>query len=480
MKNKKSNTNTYLFFSCLLLFLIANSIQLKAQDPLVITEDGNVGIGTDIPNRNLTIYGEDRAYLNTKTKTGYEFLMGIDAGGGIISTMSNHDLQLRAGGNSVKMIIKSSGKIGIGIRDPGVYKLNVNGSVKALLLNVETQVNAASATFTDNAQINNAVIGDVGYGPDYAGFVHENVEGRNQYALLQKRDGLYTLINKKLGDGWIGFRINNSDKMVVHNNGNVGIGDTNPTQGRLVVKGGPKYVLDIYKPAIEMQVALKQGTRENLNAQFERTYSAYFGQSILYKSAHEHSDARIKINQGISDGFKDLNILKNIEITNYQLKDRIANGNRVHKKVIAQQVKQFYPQAVTLSTNEIPDIYQFVTIENGWVDLATDLKLGEKVQLIFGSDRELFEVLEVSPNGFKIKTDRNGDAFVYGRQVNDFHNVDYDAIAMLNVSATQELIRRIEQLEKEKAKLQTQNKSLSSEVTNILERLQKIETSLQQ
>ncbi len=28
--------------------------------------------------------------------------------------------------------------------------------------------------------------------------------------------------------------------------------------------------------------------------------------------------------------------------------------------------------------------------------------------------------------------------FVYGREVNDFHTVDYEALSMLNVSATQE------------------------------------------
>ena len=33
--------------------------------------------------------------------------------------------------------------------------------------------------------------------------------------------------------------------------------------------------------------------------------------------------------------------------------------------------------------------------------------------------------------------------FVYGREVNDFRSVDYDAIAMLNVSATQELHRLV-------------------------------------
>ena len=54
---------------------------------------------------------------------------------------------------------------------------------------------------------------------------------------------------------------------------------------------------------------------------------------------------------------------------------------------------------------------------------------------------------------------------MYGKHVNDLLTVDYDAVSMLNVSATQELSKQIEQLKAENAKLQN--------------RLMKIEASLQ-
>ena len=38
----------------------------------------------------------------------------------------------------------------------------------------------------------------------------------------------------------------------------------------------------------------------------------------------------------------------------------------------------------------------------------------------------------------------------------DFHTVDYEAIAMLNVSATQELAKKVNQLEKENQALKAQ------------------------
>jgi hypothetical protein len=44
------------------------------------------------------------------------------------------------------------------------------------------------------------------------------------------------LINKKSGGGWIGLRIDNADKMVVTDNGNVGIGTSSP-KSKLEVNG---------------------------------------------------------------------------------------------------------------------------------------------------------------------------------------------------------------------------------------------------
>jgi hypothetical protein len=58
----------------------------------------------------------------------FEILMGVDGSGGIVSTMTNHDLQLRAGGNNTYVIIKDDGKVGIGTRSPN-SALHVAGDV---------------------------------------------------------------------------------------------------------------------------------------------------------------------------------------------------------------------------------------------------------------------------------------------------------------------------------------------------------------
>ena len=88
---------------------------------------------------------------------------------------------------------------------------------------------------------------------------------------------------------------------------------------------------------------------------------------------------------------------------------------------------------------------------------TTNLKRGERVRLIGDKMEAIHEVLEVAPGKFRTGFVTNADAvFVFGREVKDFRMVDYEAIAMLNVSATQELKRRLEQQTAEIAVLRQQ------------------------
>jgi hypothetical protein len=56
----------------------------------------------------------------------------------------------------------------------------------------------------------------------------------------------------------------------------------------------------------------------------------------------------------------------------------------------------------------------------------------------------------------------NTKVFVFGKQHNDVRFVDYDAVSMLNVSATQELAKKMEALEQENSDLRDQAKRLSA------------------
>ncbi len=222
-------------------------------------------------------------------------------------------------------------------------------------------------------------------------------------------------------------------------NGNVGIGTTSPTLAKLVVNGGIQrnpypspigyYASDTYNSG------LSDGGG---------TDSIYATDQVVAKSFVAFSDERIKNIQGRSDSAVDLTTLRGIEITDYHYKDTIAKGDRPQKKVIAQQVEKVFPQAVSQGTDVVPDIYHLAPIKDGWVSLATDLKVGERVKLITDQEENIHEVLEVREGAFRTAYQPAAEKiFVFGREVQDFRRVDYEAIAMLNVSATQELAKQL-------------------------------------
>ncbi len=147
--------------------------------------------------------------------------------------------------------ILPNGNVGINTTNP-TETLEVNGTLKVKNVNIEENLSAKGANISgtlavssvslsgaltgtsgtlsigSNATINNAFLGDVGFGQRWAGFSHKSAMATTSYGLLQDQEGDYTLVNIKSGDGHIGFRVNNVDKMVLKSNGNVGINTTDP------------------------------------------------------------------------------------------------------------------------------------------------------------------------------------------------------------------------------------------------------------
>lgn len=99
-----------------------------------VTAAGSVGIGTATPDVKLTVQGGTGAtYLTVKDTTTantgpFEILLGVDGNGGIVSTMTNHDLQLRSN-NNTHMVVKADGKVGIGTTSPG-FILDVTDRIR--------------------------------------------------------------------------------------------------------------------------------------------------------------------------------------------------------------------------------------------------------------------------------------------------------------------------------------------------------------
>lgn len=249
--------------------------------------------------------------------------------------------------------------------------------------------------------------------------------------------------------------------------GNVGIGIAAPVAARLDVRGSVAASGSFFQYSYDANAGVHGGFITASNR------SNYADGDIVSQSFFVISDARTKNIKGRSDGAQDLRTLQDIQVTDYTMVDTVAKGSGRHKKVIAQQVQKVFPEAISISTDVVPDIYRKATIQHGWVKLATNLKQGERVRLVAEKHEGIHEVLEVSADGFRTDFAAEGDqVFVYGREVHDFLTVDYDAIAMLNVSATQQIKK---EKDAEVKALQEENAALRNKLAAQEQRLAALE-----
>lgn len=200
------------------------------------------------------------------------------------------------------------------------------------------------------------------------------------------------------------------------------------------------------------------------------------------------SDKRLKTELQKSNAKSDLVLLNKIEVTEYNHIDKINNDTRRHKKVIAQQVADVLPNAITKSRSVIPNVYEVAkefNFNNGVLSVQTkkahDFLVGDKIDLkTLKSNIDNVEVIEVyDAHTFSVKIEEKPEnVFVYGKYVDDLMSVDYDAIAMLNVSASQEMYRMIMDLQKANNDLIKENEALKSSTANIEDRLSTLEAML--
>lgn len=229
---------------------------------------------------------------------------------------------------------------------------------------------------------------------------------------------------------------------VFPSSGNVGVGTATPTNAKLVVSGSSNSTLGLYgrfrQPGTLLDAIPTNAVNGGTNA-----YSIYATNNMAASEFHAFSDARIKKIAGRTNNAEDLRTLSRIAITDYAYIDAVAKGDRISKKVIAQELEAVYPTAVSRITDVVPDMYKHAEIKSGRVTLPNNLRAGERVRLILADRTEIADVLAADADGFQVNIDTNGEVFVYGREVSDFRVVDYEALTTLNISATQELLKII-------------------------------------
>ncbi|MBF9223100.1 tail fiber domain-containing protein [Hymenobacter ruricola] len=182
------------------------------------------------------------------------------------------------------------------------------------------------------------------------------------------------------------------------------------------------------------------------------------------------SDERLKTVLGRSDRAADLALLNQLRITDYQMRDRAQFGEQKFKKVLAQEVEQVLPQAVSRHADFLPDVYQLASQVRAQpgdslltvalpTALAVPAAVGQRLKLVGPAGEVLARVARPAAVGTRALVVRDAGAlagarvFVFGLEHPDVRAVDYEALAMLNVSATQELARQVAALQRQSAAL---------------------------
>lgn len=449
------------------------SVKIESSTDLLI-DAGKVGLGTPTPTEKLDIKGgklqlegnqqilfrDSDTTNNLKLQLWSGYGLGINgstlfyAANGIHSWRDNNGINER-----MKLTTAANG----GLTVLGTGKSSFAGNLDVLgKLSIGTTESTAQLTIAGSGNVLSAGVAPGSTANiDMAGHVQLKEYGTGNLAYLQARDDS--------SNRDIGLRIRTQkqgsssreliEAMTISPDGNIGIGTQTPNKAKLQISGGSKI------PNLKYSYLNLGGpTGKDANTGSGNTkFSLYADERIACPEFNAFSDARIKQIKSRSNSHLDLQTLQNIEVTDYTMIDTTSSSKGVQKKVIGQQIAQIFPQAISLVTEIVPDILEVASVVNGRVILPDHgLRNGERVRMFLNDGQPVvLAVEEVNSCEFKIPLDIDEDVFIYGREVDDFHIVDYDSLSMLNISATQELCKIINGLKIEVQGLKVQLESHS-------------------
>ena len=297
-------------------------------------------------------------------------------------------------------------------------------------------------------------------------------------AIGWSRANLYFCLEGTTNNGSAYRASTSNSRMMIGSAGNVGIGTTGPTQAKLVVNGSASRYLSYGYLNVYANTGQASGTS---------SYSIYANQRIACAEFNAFSDSRIKKNVVDINDSSALDKIRLLEPKIYNYIDEKQKGTSNVYGFIAQEVANVLPYAVTVGEGDIPNILTnsnvSVTSDSNVLELRLDttvegLTLSNTSNINITTDNDQYLTLPVlSFSGSNVITIQNSDkftnvtgAYIHGEHIQDFNNLNKDAIWAVSTAALQEVDR---QLQTEKAKVST----LETQVADLLARVTALENN---
>ena len=249
-----------------MVFAVNNSASSQnvslTDERMRITRDGNVGIGTTSPTSQLTISDPTSPTLefNRQGSTANGWIKTTDSSQNVEAAIQMYGNEMRFytnGQSNQRMVIDSSGNVGIGTTSPA-FKLDVNGDgIRSL------RSSSGWAGWFENTASSSGVV------------VTAGVDSGDAPLLIRKQDGTELFSVRGNGTSWF-------------NNGNVGIGTTSPIQtfdlnGVAYFRGGTAADFGVGDTPSDTAIIIDEGdyiyTRDNNNL---RKLIGKSGSDIIY------------------------------------------------------------------------------------------------------------------------------------------------------------------------------------------------------
>jgi hypothetical protein len=445
---------------------------------------GSVGIGTNVPTSALTVVcpyiSNTQSYICGRflsTNVPNNTPMGQILLGESASTYNSAEIRMIKYGtdsptnflglglwnNADRLVITGSGNVGIGTTDPKrIFHIYSTTATPAIMLSGSSspQIIFGLPYSSGGNNYYNVILTDIGSGLADGPLCVRACNPSNYGTLQWQNASSGAMVNSLSWGGSYGY---------------VGIGTNSPQFPLEVVSSinwSTGYQYQVYS------LGMPAGTEQVYSVRASYSFWTFYGGYL------SSSDRRKKTNISNADTSTALSKILSLPLKTYNYIDKVADGDELVYGLIAQEVKEIMPEAITLGTGNIPSIYKMATS----VELSEDeinviitvdipetaeLKVGGKVQLVVEDMKEKHTTTVVSFTSYELVVpkwddfDETKNVFVVGPEINDYHTLDKPYLAVVCMGGIQELSKRNDALTARVTALETTNTTLQQQIATL-------------